>query len=132
VWHQPVGRAFPFDLLGGLAERQRLALRENVGEQYVVVWAERIERPCERDEVARDQPRPLMDQLIERVLAVGAGLTPVDGTRIGAHRLPVESHLLAVTLHRELLEVGGEALEVLLVGQHRDRLRAEEVVVPDR
>ena len=39
--------------------------------------------------------------------------------------------MLAVALHRQLLQVGREALQVLLVGQHRDRLRAEEVVVPD-
>ena len=39
--------------------------------------------------------------------------------------------MLAVALHRQLLQIGREALQVLLVGQHRDRLRAEEVVVPD-
>ena len=39
--------------------------------------------------------------------------------------------MLAVALHRQLLEVGREALQVLVVRQHRDRLRAEEIVVPD-
>ena len=39
--------------------------------------------------------------------------------------------MLAVALHRQLLEIGRESLEVLLVGQDRHRLRAEEVVVPD-
>ena len=39
--------------------------------------------------------------------------------------------MLAVALHGQLLEVGREALEVLLVGQDGDGLRAEEVVVPD-
>ena len=39
--------------------------------------------------------------------------------------------MLAVRLHRQLLQVGGEALQVLLVGQHGDRLGAEEVAVPD-
>ena len=39
--------------------------------------------------------------------------------------------MLAVALHRQLLEIGREALQVLLVGQHRDRLGAEEIVVPD-
>ena len=39
--------------------------------------------------------------------------------------------MLAVALHRELLEVGGEPLQVLVVGQHRDGLGAEEVGVPD-
>ena len=42
----------------------------------------------ERDEVARDEPRALVDQLVERVLAVGAGLAPVDraGVVVDARR----------------------------------------------
>ncbi len=44
---------------------------------------------------------------------------------------PVERDRLAVGLHRQLLQVGGEALEVLVVGQDRQRLGAEEVRVPD-
>ena len=40
--------------------------------------------------------------------------------------------MLAVALHGELLEIGGKALEILLVGQHGDGLGAEEIVVPDR
>ena len=39
--------------------------------------------------------------------------------------------MLAVALHGELLEVGGEALEVLLVGEDGDGLGAEEIGVPD-
>ena len=41
-------------------------------------------------------------------------------------------HVLAVALHRELLQVRGEASQVLVVGQHRSGLRAEEIAVPDR
>ena len=40
--------------------------------------------------------------------------------------------MLAVGLHRELLQIGRKALQILLVGKDADRLRAEEVVVPDR
>ena len=39
--------------------------------------------------------------------------------------------MLAVALHRQLLQIGGKALQILLVGQHGDGLRAEEIVVPD-
>ena len=39
--------------------------------------------------------------------------------------------MLAVALHGELLEVGGEALEVLHVGEDGDCLGVEEVGVPD-
>jgi hypothetical protein len=34
---------------------------------------------AEADEVAGDQPGALVDQLVEGVLAVGAGLAPDDG-----------------------------------------------------
>ena len=63
------------------------ALREHVGHQHVVMPAERIERLAEGDEVARNQPRALMDQLIERVLAVGARLAPVDRAGVVIDRL---------------------------------------------
>ena len=126
------GRPFRLHLLGRLAERQRLGLGEDVGQQHVVVPAERVERVAEGDEVARDQLRPLMDQLIKRVLAVGARLAPVDRPGLVIDFGPVERDVLAVALHRQLLEVGREALQVLLVGQNGDGLRAEEIAVPDR
>ena len=44
---------------------------------------------------------------------------------------PLERDVLAVALHRQLLEIGRESLQVLLVRQHGDRLGAEEIVVPD-
>ena len=130
--HQPARRSFGFDLRFRLAERQRFGLREQVRHQQVVMIAKRIQRLAEADEVAGNQPRPLMDQLIERMLAVGARLAPVDRPRLIVDARAVERDVLAVALHRQLLEVRGKALQVLLVRQHRDRLRAEEIVVPDR
>ena len=47
-------------------------------------------------------------------------------------RVPFERDMLAVAFHRQLLQISGEALQVLLVGQHRHGLRTEEIVVPDR
>ena len=47
-------------------------------------------------------------------------------------RSPASVACFAVALHRQLLQVRGQALQVLVVGQHRERRRAEEVVVPDR
>ena len=40
--------------------------------------------------------------------------------------------MLAVRLHRQLLQVGREAVQVLVVGEDADGLGAEEVAVPDR
>src|SRR5215471_21659742 len=79
VRHQPVRRPFPFDLFGSLAERERFSLGEHVCQKHVVMASQGIERLCESDEVAWDQMRPLMDQLVERVLAVCPRLTPVNG-----------------------------------------------------
>ena len=75
--------------------------------------------------------RPLVDQLVEGVLAVGPRLAPEDRPGRVVDGLPVEADVLAVRLHGQLLQVGGEALEVLLVGQHGDGLGPEQLRVPD-
>ena len=79
-------RALGADLLLGLAERERLGLREHVRHQQVVVVAERVQVLGEPDQVDRDQLRALVDQLVEAVLAVGARLAPVDRARSGSRR----------------------------------------------
>src|SRR5437879_8968651 len=79
VGHEPIGRALSFHFVGRLAEGQRLGLGEDIGQEHVVMAAERIEWLCEGDEVAGDEPGSLMNQLIERVLPIRARLSPVDG-----------------------------------------------------
>ena len=76
--------------------------------------------------------RALMDQLVERVLTVGAGLAPIDRSGLIVDARAVERDAFAVALHGELLQIRREALQVLVVGQNGNGLRAEEVVVPDR
>jgi hypothetical protein len=39
--------------------------------------------------------------------------------------------VLAVALHRQLLQIRGEPLQILLVWQYRNHLRVEKVCVPD-
>ncbi len=85
-----------------------------------------------RDEqVQGNDLRSLMDELEEGVLAVGAGFAPHHrpGRRIGGRA--VELDVLAVALHLQLLEIGGEAPEPLVVGDHAMRGVAEDVAVPD-
>src|SRR5271165_2374740 len=95
-----------------------------------MVPAKGIERVNERDEVARDKPGSLMYQLIKRVLSVGSRLAPIDGPGRVVNLGPLKGHVFAVAFHRQLLQVGRESLEVLLVRQDRNGLRAEEVIVP--
>jgi hypothetical protein len=71
-----------------------------------------------------------MQQLIEGVLAIGAGIAPDD--RAGRHgkRLAGTVDALAVALHFQLLQVGRQQLQGLAVGQHGGTAGAEEVGVP--
>src|SRR4029077_395365 len=69
---EPIRRAFGFYLLRRFAESERFRLGENVCLQHVMMMAKRIERLREGDKVTRNEPRSLMDQLVERMLAVGA------------------------------------------------------------
>ena len=82
VGHEPI-RACPPPLTSSavLPKASASALGEHVRHQDVVVPAERVERLSKRDEVTRDEPRALMDQLVEGVLAVGSRFTPIDWAR---------------------------------------------------
>src|SRR5215468_7730688 len=96
-----------------------------------MVPAEPIERLTKSDEITWDQPRSLVDQLVKRMLTVGSRLAPIDGTGIVVDFFTTESHMLAVAFHGQLLQISRKALEILLIGQNRHGLCAEEVVIPD-
>src|SRR5262245_52118898 len=79
---RPVAVEDAIRLVCVLAERERLRLGEDVRRQEVVVIPDGIERLQKADEVAGDQPRALVDQLVEGVLAVRARLAPIDRARV--------------------------------------------------
>src|SRR2546427_11538543 len=91
--------------------------------------ANRIQRLGKCNEVARDEPCPLMDQLVERVLPVCSRFSPVDGAGIVGDYFTVKCDVFSVALHRQLLQICRETLQILLVRQDRDSLCAEKVVV---
>ena len=76
-----VGPELLAHLLLGLAERERLGLREEVGEQDAVVLRarDRVVRRRWREEVRWDELRALVHELVERVLPVRARRAPNDG-----------------------------------------------------
>src|SRR6516164_5017697 len=74
VRNQPVRSAFRRDLLASLAKCQRFGLRVYVGDEHVVMSAERMERLRKSDEIARDKPGPLVNELVEGMLPVGSRL----------------------------------------------------------
>mmetsp|Transcript_91530 Transcript_91530/g.222282 ORF Transcript_91530/g.222282 Transcript_91530/m.222282 type:complete len:392 (-) Transcript_91530:190-1365(-) len=71
-----------------------------------------------------------MDELVEGVLTVGAGLAKVNLAGVVRQRLPVDGHALAVGLHRHLLDVRRQLGERLRVRQNRPRGAVEERDVP--
>src|SRR5215813_1065644 len=93
--------------------------------------AQRIERFGESDEVARNELGSLMNQLVERVLPVRSRLAPINRTGLIGDLGTVDPYVLAVTLHRQLLQVSRESLQVLFVRQDSDSLGPKEVVVPN-
>ena len=131
MWHKPIRRALSLHLLGSFAKGQCLGLGENIRQQHVVMVSQQVERLYECDEVAGNEPGTLMDQLVKGVLAVCSRFAPVNRTSRVSHRGPIERDMLAVALHRQLLEVGGEPFQVLFVRQNRYCLRSKKVVVPD-
>src|SRR5690606_28939224 len=85
---------------------------------------ERIVTLTKSDEIAGDELRPLMNQLVEGMLSVGAWFTPDDGACFISDSGAVTCHPLAVALHVELLQISREAFEVLVIRQDSVASRA--------
>ena len=83
----------------------------------IMVAGQRKIALAQGDEVAGDGPPALMDQLIERVLAIGAGFAPEHRAGGDADRLAVAVDLLAVAFHFQLLQIGRQQGQRLAVGQ---------------
>ena len=71
-----------------------------------------------------------MDELEEGMLAIGARLAPHHRTGRGIGGRSVELDVLAVALHLQLLEIGGETPKPLVIGDHAVGGVAENVAVP--
>src|ERR1043166_586383 len=90
-------------------------------------------RKCvtEGDEITRNKARALVDQLIERMLSVRPRFAPIDRPGIVVDLFTIQSDVLAITLHCQLLEISGKSFQVLLVGKDGDCLRIEEVRIQE-
>jgi len=124
------GAEFFLSLGESLAVHQSFRLGKEVGEQLLVVIANLVVAVGRGDEVARNHLGALMDELVEGVLAVRTRFAPEDRTGLVVDAQGVAVNSLAVGFHVGLLEVGGEAVQVLVVREHRVAGSAEEVVVP--
>src|SRR5262245_16971864 len=98
--NEPIGRCLSSHLFRRFAESKRLGLRKHIGKQNVVMPAKIVKRLSERDKIAGNESRALMDQLIEGVLAVGSGFTPVDLAGLIIHPCAIQRYMLPIALHR--------------------------------
>ena len=96
-----------------------------------MVTAQRIQSLAEGDEVAGNQSGALMNQLVKAVLSVGARFAPVNGAGVVVHAGAVQRDLLAQTFHGHLLQIGREAFEILIIGQHGCGFGVQKIGVPD-
>ncbi|EPE06598.1 hypothetical protein F503_02726 [Ophiostoma piceae UAMH 11346] len=135
VGHELVSdAALGADLIGRLADHEGLGLCEVVGGQHLLVdelLADGVVGARGQNEVSGDQLRALVDELEEGVLGVGAGLAEQNGARGVLGRGAVRRHRLAVGLHGQLLQVGREAVQVLVKRSDKVGLGVVEVRVPD-
>src|SRR5262245_15153021 len=71
-----------------------------------------------------------MDELIKRMLSIRSRFSPVNGPCLVRNGFPIKGYVLTVAFHRQLLQVRGETLQVLVIRQNSDRRRIEEIAVP--
>ena len=81
-----------------------------------MVIAHRIVTDSGRDEIAGDQFRSLMNQLIEGMLPIRPGFAPNHRASLIVHFTPAPVNELSIALHIPLLKVGWEAVQVLVIG----------------
>ena len=101
-----------------LAVHQGFGLCKEVGEQLLEVVAHLVVAVGRGDEVARNHLGALVDELVEGVLAVRTRFAPEDRAGLVIDAQGVAVNGLAVRFHVGLLEVGGKAVQVLVVREH--------------
>lgn len=69
-------------------------------------------------EITGDEESALVDELVKSVLSVGARLAPNNGASVVRYSDTVTGNVLAIRLHVALLEIGREAIHILIIGQY--------------
>ena len=111
--------------LSTLSQSKSVRLSEEIRHQLVVVrdrltiQEDRILRLDESDEVHGHRPT-LVQQLVEGVLAVSAGLAEVNSTSLEVDRRTIHSHTFAIGLHIKLLDVRNKPQQRLAIRYLRD------------
>jgi len=110
---------------------KREHLREAIGRGEIVLVLPLHGRAGRQNEVQGHTLSALMQQLKERVLRIGAGLAPDHRASRAFDGLAVAADRLAVALHLQLLQIGRQAMQMIVVRQHGMARRIEKIAVPD-
>ena len=116
---------------GLAADHEGARLRQGVGHEGFVVAVEVMGGLLDHDEFGGHVAGALVQPLEEGVLAVAAFFTPGETGGVVAEGLAVDVYALAVAFHFQLLQVGGQAAQAVVVGCHAAAGLAEEGAVPD-
>ncbi|OBQ31838.1 MAG: hypothetical protein AN485_23065 [Anabaena sp. MDT14b] len=84
-----------------------------------------------QQELRRNRLGALVHELHEGVLSVGARLAPDHRAGAARHGRARQRHPLAVRFHVELLQIGRQPRQPLVIGQYRARGVAAGIAVPD-
>src|SRR5690606_17732654 len=104
-----------FYFLQGFAVHQSLSLGKEVGTQLHMGVTHWIVGNGWSDKITGNQLRPLMDQLVKCMLAVGTGLSPNDGPCSIVYLLSIPADVFPITFHIALLKISGKAVQVLVI-----------------
>src|SRR5438093_245846 len=85
--------------------------------------ANRIQRLGKCNEVARDEPCPLMDQLVERLLPVCSRFSPVDGAGIVGDYFTVKCDVFRCSPSSTAADMPGNASDTARTARPRQSVR---------
>lgn len=133
VRHQLIRGILSLNLLRSLSDHQSFGLSEEVGSQHALMLTtlNRVVRLDSKEEVGGNELGALVKKLEETVLGVGGGFTEQDRAGGVFNIVTRAGDGLSIALHGQLLEVGGESVEVLVKWSNQVSLSAKEVAVPD-
>ena len=119
-------------IVAALPVRQRLGLRQQVGQQRGMVLRMRVIGLQHADEIGRHHLRALVQRLEKTVLGVGAGAAPPDRYGVDVDCIAGQHHRLAEALHHQLLKIGRQQLEPIVVRKHRLGGGTQRIAIPHR
>ena len=116
---------------GLAADHEGARLGQGVGHEGFMVAVEVMGGLLDHDEFGGHVAGALVQPLEEGVLAVAAFFAPGEAGGVVAEGLAVDVHAFAVAFHFQLLQVGGQATQAMVVRGHAAAGLTEEGTVPD-